>query len=156
MITKEIIKRKPVVPPSNVHYPTVPWTATKRIAHNQQEWNEYLSAKNWSVGEIVCYDWMASRTRVADIRYCSVLLGINTDYDTLQWVSYNGRTNYLFLMGLGGYLGAHTSYETKPFIRWTDDEKMRTLTEEEKNGLIDDNLLDYIQKITAKYVPSKG
>ena len=150
MITHEIIKRKPKVQvPTTTYYPTVPWQQKPRMILSAAEWKEYLDSKDWKIGELVCYDW--GSVRQSDTRCCAVIMGITTDYDQLKWVNYNNRPVYLHLMGLGAYIGAHTSMEAKPYIRWSDDDKMRKLTEEEKKGLIDDNLLDYIQKATTTH-----
>ena len=156
MIVHEIIKRKPVVQAtSNVYYPSLPWQQQRRMFQSSTEWKEYLDTKNWKVGELICYDW--GGVRAADTRSCSVLMGFTEDFDQLKWVNYNNRPVYLHLMGLGGYIGERTSLEAKPYIRWSDDDKMRKLSEEEQKGLINDHLLDYIQKITtAHFIPKQS
>lgn len=154
MITHEIIKRKPVIQvPSTTYYPQLPWQPQRRMILSAAEWKEYLSSKDWRLGELICYDW--GQRKLSDTRSCSVIIGITEDYEQVKWVNYNNRPIYLNLMGLGAYIGPNSSLEAKPYIRWSDDDKMRKLSTEEQEGLIDDNLLNYIAAITDKYIKPK-
>jgi hypothetical protein len=102
------------------------------------------------VGDLVYYNYTKAPMTV-DSYQCSVVMYIETNPAEYRHGPQGGAAPYL-LMGLTGTTDFNrnqvntTSYP--PYIRWTDGTNITILTEERKQGILDDFVQDYIKKHT--------
>ena len=126
---------------------------SKSTTNRQSWWNPEVKPviiPELKVGDLIYYKYQGSPINI-DSAICNIVIAIESDLIKCK-KNYIGMETPYLLMALtetSNYnRNTENSFKTDPWVRWTDGLNLHILTEEQKAGILDDFVQNYIQKHT--------